>query len=170
MNYSYNAKFEGNISVVGRTGCGKTTFVQNLGKNKMFGKIKEVVWLSKIPLWKGRENNIREYFVNEKIDFKYPNSVDEFDDLFEYFQRQRAPCNENYLGENIKVNRLMDDVSGLADKSKTFANFLTVSRKLRLTCVYIFPAIYPTRQNWQMILAQTKIFNIFRGSIDFFNS
>ena len=33
--------------MVGRTGCGKTTFVQNLGKNKMFGEIKEVTWLSK---------------------------------------------------------------------------------------------------------------------------
>ena len=42
VNYTYDAKFEGNILVVGRTGCGKTTFIQNLGKNKMFGDIKEV--------------------------------------------------------------------------------------------------------------------------------
>ena len=35
--YSYNEMFEGNILIVGRTGCGKTTFIQNLGKNKMFG-------------------------------------------------------------------------------------------------------------------------------------
>ena len=42
-NYSFDAKFEGNILVVGRTGCGKTTFVQNIGKNKMFGEIKEVI-------------------------------------------------------------------------------------------------------------------------------
>ena len=35
--YSYNRNFEGNILIVGRTGCGKTTFIQNLGKNKMFG-------------------------------------------------------------------------------------------------------------------------------------
>ena len=41
VNYTYDAKFEGNILVVGRTGCGKTTFIQNLGKNKMFGDIKE---------------------------------------------------------------------------------------------------------------------------------
>ena len=47
MNYSFDAKFEGNILVVGKTGCGKTTFVQNLGKNKMFGEIKELTWLSK---------------------------------------------------------------------------------------------------------------------------
>ena len=59
----------------------------------------------------------------------------------------------------------MDDVSGLADKLEIFANLLTVSGKLGWTCVYIFHAIYPTRQNWQMISAQTKTFNIFPGSI-----
>ena len=48
MNYSFDAKFEGNILVVGKTGCGKTTFVKNLGKNEMFGKINKVTWLSKI--------------------------------------------------------------------------------------------------------------------------
>ena len=34
MNYRYDAKFEGNILVVGRTECGKASFVQNLAKNK----------------------------------------------------------------------------------------------------------------------------------------
>ena len=42
---------------------------------------------------------------------------------------------------------VMDDISGLADKSDEFANFLTVSRKYGLTCVYIFHTIYPSRQN-----------------------
>ena len=71
------------------------------------------------------------------------------------------------MGENTLLDRLivMDDVSGPADKSTDFANFLTVSRKFRFTCVYIFHTIYPTRNNWQMILSQTKIFNIFPASI-----
>ena len=42
VNCTYNAKFGGNILVVERTGCSKTTFVQNLGKNELFGDIKEV--------------------------------------------------------------------------------------------------------------------------------
>ena len=50
LNYMYDAKFEGNILVVGRIGCGKTTFVQKLGKNRMFVDINEVVWISKISL------------------------------------------------------------------------------------------------------------------------
>ena len=52
---------------------------------------------------------------------------------------------------------VMDDVSGLADKSDEFANFLTVSRKYRMTCVYIFHTICPSRQNWEMIMPQTQI-------------
>ena len=60
---------------------------------------------------------------------------------------------------------VMNDVLGLAGKSENFANFLTVSRKFGFTCVYIFHTIYPTRNNWQMILSQTKTFNIFPGSI-----
>ena len=87
--------------------------------------------------------------------------------MLDYFQRQKTPHNENYLGENLKHDRLIvvDNVSGLADKSETFANFLTVLRKFGLACVYIFHTIYPTRQNRQMILAQIKVFNIFPGSI-----
>ena len=34
-----------------------------------------------------------------------------------------------------------------------------------MTCVYVFHTIYRTRQNWSMILSQTKIFNVFPGSL-----
>ena len=37
VNYTYDGKFEGNVFIVGRTGCGKKTIVQNLGKNNLFG-------------------------------------------------------------------------------------------------------------------------------------
>ena len=60
---------------------------------------------------------------------------------------------------------VMDNVSGLADKSEEFANFLTLSRKYGLICVYIFHTIYPTIQHWLMMLSQTKIFNFFSGSV-----
>ena len=59
---SYDGKFEGNVLVVGRTGRGKTTFVQNLARNKLFGDIKEVFWISKIDLSNEREDNIRDCF------------------------------------------------------------------------------------------------------------
>ena len=59
----------------------------------------------------------------------------------------------------------MENVLGLAYKSKALANFLKVSRKFGLSCIYIFHTAYLTRQNWQIILAETKIFNIFPCSI-----
>ena len=37
VDYTYDVKFEGNILVVGQTGCGKTTFIQKLAKNNLFG-------------------------------------------------------------------------------------------------------------------------------------
>ena len=83
IKYTYDEKFKGNILIVGRTGCGKTTFVQNLGKNEMFGDMKEVYWVSKIELSKDREENIRDCFVNQIVKFNYPNNVEEFDDLLE---------------------------------------------------------------------------------------
>ena len=61
--YTYDGEFNGNILVVGRTGCGKTTFIQRLGMNKLFGsEINDGFWVSKIVLSKEREDFTREIF------------------------------------------------------------------------------------------------------------
>ena len=39
MTSIYNGKLSGNILVVGRTSCGKTTFLEKLGLNKFSGDI-----------------------------------------------------------------------------------------------------------------------------------
>ena len=81
--------------------------------------------------------------------------------------QNRSEYAGNYMGELPAVNKLivMDDVSGLADKSEEFSNFLTVSRKYSFSCLYVFHTIYPDRQSWEMIMSQTHIFNFFPGSI-----
>ena len=48
--------------------------------------------------------------------------------------------------------------------------FLTVSRKFDYICLYIFHVIYPTKSIWQMILSQTKIFNVFPSTIQLGNT
>ena len=75
----------------------------------------------------------------------------------------------NSFGENRKLDRLiiMDDVYGVADVSKKFANFLTVSRKFGYHCIYVFHLIVPSSQIWQKIISQTNIFNIFSASIPY---
>ena len=86
-----------------------------------------------------------------------------------FFQRKRRVDNDidGVMGEKNVFDKLivMNDVSGLADKSDDFDNFLTVSRKFSFTCVYDFHTMYPRRSRWQMILSQTKNFNIFPGSL-----
>ena len=61
----------------------------------------------------------------------------------------------------------MDDVSEVADVSKNFANFLTVSRKFGYNCVYVFHVIVPSSQIWQKYNSQTNIFDIFPASVPF---
>ena len=55
----------------------------------------------------------------------------------------------------------MDDISGVADVSKKFANFLTVSRKFGCN----FHVIVPASQVWQKIISEINVFNIFPASV-----
>ena len=167
IKYLYDGRFSGNILIVGRTGCGKRTFVRNLAKIQVFGDIKEVFWISTLQLSADRENNIRDCFENQDVQFNCPNNVEDFDYLLEMCKRNKGDIVENNLGEKMLIDKLIvkGDVPGLADKSDEFANFLTVSCKYGFTCVYIFHTINPTRQNWKMIMSQTKIFNFFPGTV-----
>ena len=166
--YTYVGQFDGNILVVGRTWFGKTTFIEKLGRNKLFGsQINNVFWLSKIVLFEEREELIRESFVDQEVHFSYPHDIDDFNYLIENFTGEKSDYVDSELGENLVVNKLIviDGVSGLADRSNEFSNFLTVSRKYGFSCLYVFHTIYPGRQNWEMIMSQTHILNFFPGSI-----
>ena len=62
MTSTYNGQFRGNILIVGRTGCGKTTF---LGLNNFFGNIIKTEQISGIDIDRKREAEIQSYFSNE---------------------------------------------------------------------------------------------------------
>ena len=174
MTSIYDGQFYRNVLVVGRTGCGKTTFLEKLGVNNFFGKIIKTEWISGIDINKQREAEIQSYFSNE-TEVHVAKEQDELDSLIESFKlRSREESDDsnilnNSFGENRKLDRLiiMDDVSGVADVSKKFANFLTVSRKFGYNCVYVFHVIVPTSQIWQKIISQTIIFNIFLSSVPY---
>ena len=167
-SYTYNGIFYGNILVVGRTECGKTRFIQKLAVNSFFGDLVKTEWVSYIRLDKAREAEIQSCF-NCQVEFHYPKNREAFDNLLQDFKiksNQTDPTqddthsvdsssiNDTY-GERTKRDRLivMDDVSGLADTSQKFANFLTVSRKFRYHCVYIFHTIHPEKSIWKTILS-----------------
>ena len=172
--YIYDGKFRGNILVLGRTECGKTSFVQKLALYDFFGKLKNAKWVSGIHLNESREAEIESNFSCD-ISFFYPNDINELADLIEEFKLEvETEKNEKNESENVTIfgeiiNRdrliVFDDVSGLADNSNKFANFLTVARKYKYNCVYIFHTIYPEKATWKTILSQTNIFNIFPASV-----
>ena len=135
MSSIYDGQFYRNILVVGRTGCGKTTFPEKLGLNNFFGKIVKTEWISGIDIDQKREAKIQSYFSSE-TEIHVGKEQDELDSLIETFKlTSREETTENNVnisfGENKKLDRIiiMDDVSGVVDISKKFANFLTVSRK-----------------------------------------
>ena len=124
-------------------------------------------------LIKKREAQIQSYFRNE-TEVHIAKKQDELDSLIETFKLRSQDGvtdnndnNVNSFGENKKMDRLIfvDDVSGVADVSKEFANFLTVSRKFGYNCVYVFHVIVPASQIWQKIISQTNIFDIFPASV-----
>ena len=60
MSYCFEATFSDNILVLDQAECGKTSFVQNLGKNKIVGEgLLRADWVSKIDLTKEKEDQIR---------------------------------------------------------------------------------------------------------------
>ena len=171
--YIYDGRFRGNILVLGRTECGKTSFVQKLALYDFFGKLKNAKWVSGIQLNESREAEIESNFSCD-ISFFYPNDINELADLIEEFKlevetEKNETDNENVtiFGEIINRDRLIvfDDVSGLADNSNKFANFLTVAGKYKYNCIYIFHMIYPEKATWKTILSQTNMFNIFPASV-----
>ena len=52
---------------------------------------------------------------------------------------------------------VMDDVSGITNSCRKFAEFLTVSQKYRYHCVYVFHVIIPEKEVKKKILSQTNI-------------
>ena len=182
-NFQYDGTFSDNILVVGQTGCGKTSFVQSLGKKKMFGdRLISVDWVSKINLTKSREDEITECFSYTNVEFHYPDDLQDITLLIETFQKDTLDDDNQETKENNDNNNcnifgekkidkviVMDHVSGLAEKLNDFSYFLTVNRNFGYICLYIFHIIYLSKSIWQMILSQRKILNIFPSSIQLGN-
>ena len=75
--------------------------------------------------------------------------MEDFNYLIENFIQTKSEYVTSDMGEDIVIDWLvvMDDVSGLPDKSDNFANFLTVSRKYSFSYLFVFHTVYPNKQN-----------------------
>ena len=171
MTSIYNSQCGGNILVVGKTCCGKTTFLQKLGIFNFFGNLVKIEWRSGIDTDEKREAKTQLCFSNETGNHtaKEPDEIDSLIETLKLRTRDIVDDNDDVnslFGKNKKMDRLivMDDVSGVADISRKFATFFIVSTKFEYHCVYVFHVI-GTFQIWQKIISQTNIFKIFPSSI-----
>ena len=98
MTSIYNGQFSGNILVVGRTNCGKTTFIEKLGLNNFFGDIVKTEWISGISIDKKREDEIQSYFKNE-TEVHIAEDEDELKSLIDTF-KQRSEESDDIQNEN----------------------------------------------------------------------
>ena len=69
--------------------------------------------------------------------------------------------------KNMDCLIVIYDVLGIADSCKEFADFLTINRKYRYHCVYVFHVVIPQREIWQKNFPQTNIFSIFPCSVPY---
>lgn len=94
--------------MVGKTGCGKATFVQKLSVTNFFGAVKKVEWVSPIELSKLWEAQIYSYF-SAPVE---PSKVDELEDLVLHFIKISA-------GETEDNNSIFKDENVFGEKEKT---------------------------------------------------
>ena len=127
-----------------------------------------------ISLSKSREAEIQSCF-NSKVEFQHVQDIDDLKELIETFKLRSENLveNDNVSSSIYDENKIMDglivmdNVSGLADSCKEFADFLTITWKYQYHCIYAFHIIIPDKEIWKKILSQTNIFNIFPSSVPF---
>ena len=120
----------------------KNYLSRKTGTNNFFGNLVKTEWISGIDIDEKREGKIQSCFSNE-TEIHLANEPDELDSLIGTLKlRTHDIVDDNddvnsLVGVNKKMDRfiVMDDVSGVADISREFATFLTVSRKFGYHCV-----------------------------------
>ena len=66
--------------------------------------------VSKISPSEEREEKIKESFENQEVYFNYPKNLDGFNYLIEAFMQRKGDYVNSELGEDMNLDKLMDDV------------------------------------------------------------
>ena len=167
---TYDGQVSGNFLVLGSTGSGKTSLVQRLGCNGMFGELQKVHWISKVELSKCREAEIESCFSAE-VEFYNPQEEYEIEKTFRHLEniyREREENKKSTIGEYVERDSLvvLDDVSRLADRSTSFVNFMTTCKKFGHSLIYVFHETAVSSPRWKAILLQAQMFCIFPSAIN----
>ena len=70
---------------------------------------------------------------------------------------------DDSFGEKSNYRDLIvfDDMTSIADSNKDFVHFITVARKYKYSCVFVFHCCNTAKDNWQTILANTPVMVLF---------
>ena len=132
-------------------------------------------WVSGINLSKKREGEIESCF-EAKVDFYYPSykyklskTFSDFENIYRKKDQRKSNFEGSRKSELVKRDNLivLDDVTGLADKSPSFVKFLTVCHKFGYSILYIFHKPATSSPRWRNIMSQMQIFCVFPLSMDF---
>ena len=121
----YDGQFKGNILVLGKTGSGKTYFIQQLAENSFLCDIQLCYWVSGVSISLACEAEIQSSF-SYHVDFFNVNDYEDLNLLINNFKEKNESkvdevnVNDNIYGENKILDHfiVMDDVSGIADSPK----------------------------------------------------
>ena len=154
--------------VLGSTASGKTTLVQEMACNSLFGKHESVHWISKIELHKQRETEIDSWLVpkvgflnpQDKYDLKI--TFSDFENLYKAKIEKRGIVGNkgNGMGKHVERDSLivLDDVRVFANRSPSFVTFMTTCRNFGYNLLYAFHETAISSPRWKDVLSQTQIF------------
>ena len=168
----FYSKLDGNILIIGPTNSGKTSLIQKWALNSMFSiDLEHVYWVSSLYLDIDRKNEIDSFFkqnvkfakVSDRNDMQM--FIEDLKNLFDSQHQHPNHKKDEMIGEKSEFNKLVvfDDMSTIADKSKDFSHFLTVSRKYGYICIYVLHNLSQNNNDiWQLILSNTSIVVLFK--------
>ena len=113
---------------MGKTGCGKTCFLQKFGLKIYFGKLYKTEWVTGIEIDEQREAEIQSCFSN-KVEFHFATEPDDLVSLIEKFKLRTRDItnneNNSVFGEKLSMDCLiiMGDVSNIANNCKNLQTF-----------------------------------------------
>ena len=148
---------------MGKKACGKTYFLQKLGPNKFFGKLVKTEWVTGIEIDEQRETEIQSCF-SKKVEFHLVTEPNDPVSLIEKFKFRIRDITNKF---QWIILLLWTTSQVLLTIVRKIIESLTVCRKYRYYCIYVFNITMPENQIWKKILSQTNIFNIFSSSVPY---
>ena len=135
--------------VLGSSASGKTILVQEMASNSMFGKLEGAHLVSTVKLSKARVAEINSCFepkiefYNPQDDYDHKKTFLDLESLYrKNLEKKKIVVENSGNGKGGYLERdnliVLDEVTGLADRSHSFVKFWTKCRKFGYSVLYIF--------------------------------